>query len=419
MDFIGGNRQKRAFSRAQSQAGKSLALTIALILGQQANAAEATSSAPASYDPAFVQQILKRLDAQEDEIKALKGQLQSQGGTIDSMASSEANKKDAYPRISFHGFGDINYQVTDAAHGKNAFALGELDFFIDSRISDKFRIINEDVLAADPNTQVFNFEIERLLLQWTENDYFNVDVGRYHTGIGYYNTAFHHGTWFQTAVGRPGYLEFEDGGGLIPAHNLGVSVSGDIPSGKWGLKYLAQIGNGRSFTNEKLGNSPVQNVGDVNIYKAVNVAFSIKPEWLPGWEMGTGIYHDTLTPSGGVARTDEILGHGFVVYKNSNWEFLSEGEIWRHKTRNEPEHISHAMFGQIGRKFGVLTPYTRFTYRNASGNDPVWAQTAASPGLQYGPAAGIRWDFTQFAALKLQYDYMFQAGAEDLQSITV
>ena len=95
-------------------------------------------------------------------------------------------------------------------------------------------------------------------------------MGRYHTSIGYYNTAYHHGKWFQTAVGRPFLFRFEDEGGILPIHNVGVSVQGRIPSGKLGLNYVAEMGNGR--TSRSLDLSPVQNVVSEKNGKSINLA---------------------------------------------------------------------------------------------------------------------------------------------------
>ena len=44
-----------------------------------------------------------------------------------------------------------------------------------------------------------------------------------HTLLGYWNQAYHHGTWLQTTVFRPEIYRWEDdGGGLLPVHEVGV-----------------------------------------------------------------------------------------------------------------------------------------------------------------------------------------------------
>jgi hypothetical protein len=50
---------------------------------------------------------------------------------------------------------------------------------------------------AKEDAQKFSVDLERVLLKYDYNDHLRMSFGRYHTGIGYYNT-FHSGSWFQT-----------------------------------------------------------------------------------------------------------------------------------------------------------------------------------------------------------------------------
>ena len=373
--------------------------------------------APANYDPAYLQQILKRLETQEAEIKNLKTELSRKTG--DGGDAAQTTKPETFPKLSFHGFGNIDftYKNFNAGAGRasaNTFTLGQLDFFVTSQLNDTMSILSEVVMEANSMNQM-GIDLERLLFQWRPNDYFNADIGRFHTSVGYYNTAYHHGTWFQTATGRPTILDFEDGGGIIPAHMVGIHVNGQIPSGSLGLGYIVEVGNGRAYNQADPGT--VQNVGDLNNYKAVNLAFIARPDGVPGLQLGAGVYHDTLAQvpdtSGSpgtyqlnaVPRTDEFMFHAHVVYRHGPWEYLSEGYLVRHKTSGDTAHLTPAGFVQLAHKFNALTPYARFSYVNAVSADQAWPFVGAS-GLHYGPGVGIRWDFCTLAALKLQYDYI-------------
>ena len=97
------------------------------------------------------------------------------------------------------------------------FQSGEFDLFTTSRLSDHLSFLSEIVFGADA-TNEFSVDIERYQLTYRLNDYFSASAGRFHTAIGYYNTAFHHGNWFSTAEGRPIMYLFEDSGGLLPVH---------------------------------------------------------------------------------------------------------------------------------------------------------------------------------------------------------
>jgi hypothetical protein len=70
-------------------------------------------------------------------------------------------------------------------------------------------------------------------MQYRTSQYLNLGIGRFHSSIGYYNTAFHQGEWFQTAIGRPFMYEFDDTGGPLPLQEVGITASGLLPSGSW------------------------------------------------------------------------------------------------------------------------------------------------------------------------------------------
>ena len=395
----------------------------------RASFADAPSDAK-PVDPQTVQRLIERVDRQDAEIKELKAKLATpppaasasdplalrldkqeaeiqavKAKVADAAAREASGAEGTFPTLSFHGFGDIDYHTSNQKEDHNATTLGEFDLFVTSQLAPEISILNETVIAAGSDNHD-SIEIERLLVQFRPSEYLNIDIGRYHTAVGYYNTAFHHGTWFQTAVGRPTIVNFEDSGGVIPVHNVGVSVHGAIPSGKLGLNYFVEVGNGRQYTTN--GNSPVGNVFDDNDYKAINLAFTARPENLPGLQFGAGIYHDTLNPIG-VRRTAEDIVHAHLVYKNQDWEFLSEGYALHHNTKGGADTWSPAFFVQLARKMGKWTPYARFTYLNANGSDQIY-QLIGQSGRHYGPSIGLRYDLSNYVALKAQYDYQWNSA---------
>lgn len=392
------------------------------------NPATAQTNAPTG-DP--VQQLLQRVDRQEAEIQALKLQLAHEAKTADDGGSAMPPPP-KYPTIQFHGFGDIDYAadnrrgtsllgVTETG-GKNTFFLGEFDLFISAQLAEEFSVLSESVLSANLDNEM-GVDIERLMLQYEPSPYFNVDLGRFHTALGYYNTAYHHGTWFQNAVGRPSFLDFEDSGGLLPVHMVGASIHGAIPSGSWNLNYFLEGGNGLDYTTNPNKNV-VQQVVDNTDSKAVNIAFTAKPDWMPGWQFGAGMYYDHITPQAPIVLPDfdQFIFNGHLVYHNANWEFLTEGYLLDDQPVGGEAHYSPMVYGQISRKFHRFTPYGRFTYYNASRNDAlysiVWNQ-GANAGVHYGPSLGLRYDISTYVALKAQYDYLIDEGLNDASRLTL
>ena len=247
--------------------------------------AQTNVTSSSNVEPDTLKKLLQRVDNQEAEIQALKSQLSHENAPAAEPAPAMPPPP-AYPNLQFHGFGDIDY-AADNRKGtmlngvtetgvKNSFFLGEYDLFVTSQLSEEFSVLSEVVLSGGTDNDM-SLDIERLLLQYHPNSYFNVDFGRFHTALGYYNNTYHHGTWFQTAVGRPSFLQYEDSGGILPIHTVGLSFHGAIPSGKLNLSYFFEIGNGDRFTTVP-GQNAVQQVIANTDTKAVNVALIATPD---------------------------------------------------------------------------------------------------------------------------------------------
>jgi hypothetical protein len=311
--------------------------------------------------------------------------------------------------MRIRGFGDINFHGSNQEGDTTSFTLGQLNLFVSSDVSEKFRFLSEIVFEAGPDNiygvrggenNVFSVDLERYLLQYSYNDYFNLSVGRYHTAIGYYNTAYHHSTWFQTTTGRPYLFQFEDRGGILPIHNVGASASGLIPSGRLGLHYVAEVGNGRE-SRTPLVSEPVQNTFDENTHKAVNLQLFARPESVRGLQFGFSAYRDLLTPLN-QPKIGETILDGYVVYMVPNFEWLNEAVLVRHTPEGTGRSFNTpGFYTQISKRWGSYRPYFRYQYVNAPSSEPVFPDV----GLQAGPSVGLRYDASESVAVKLQYDY--------------
>jgi len=314
------------------------------------------------------------------------------------------------PALKIRGFFDFNYGMGSVANplqfplgapAHDTFQAGEFDLFISSKISDHFSFIGEMVFGAD-QTNLFSIDIERYELTYKASRYFEISAGRYHSAIGYYNTAYHHGTWFGTATGRPFMYYYEDSGGLLPVHNVGLTSTGLVPgTDKLGLHWVAEVGNGRASSSSAV--EPVQNFLSDRNHKAVNFALYVKPEWLEGLQAGGSFYDDKLFPDG-VTPVSQHIGSLYAVYFRSGWEFLNEGVLLsNHSGFNGRTYHSPMMYTQVSHRFGAYVPYFRFQYVNAPAGDPV----NVFAGRYEGPSEGIRYNISDYAALKLQYNRIY------------
>jgi hypothetical protein len=388
----------------------SLALCVGCALAAPAQQAD---SAAASADDA-TQQLLRRIDQLEAKVKQLEQKQVAPEPAPAALApepSAEVPRVNAVnDRLKLNVFGDVGYEARDLKPSTNTFEIGSLDLFMTARLSDKVSALGE-VLFISQSDNSIGVDIERLLLQYRHNDYFTVGVGRFHTSIGYYNTAFHQGSCFQTAIDRPFMYAFDDEGGFLPLQEVGVTASGRIPSGKLGLSYVAEIGNGR---NHLIGGEPAQNSADSNNGKSFNFAISARPSWFSGLDVGFSMYHDNLTFSDNINHS-ELITTAYATFLNSNYEFLNEVMMVRHVGDSEGgPGVFHtpAFYTQFSRRFASYRPYVRYQYINAGVQEPIYGDPTDGPvvGRRNGPSLGLRYDFTEHTAFKIQYDRLSVRG---------
>jgi hypothetical protein len=328
------------------------------------------------------------------------------------------------PALNIRGFFDYNFGVGSIANPlvfpiiddgcgtcgnpptppHSAFQAGEFDLFMTSKLSDRLSFLAEMVFGPD-TTNEFSIDIERYTLTYKANRYFSANAGRVHTSIGYYNTAYHHGNWFSTATGRPIMYLFEDSGGILPVHLVGLSFTGAVPkTQKLGLHWVGEVGNGLS-SNSNVAES-VQNFYSDRNYKATNIAAYIKPELLPGAQIGGSWYHDGLNPTG-LPEVRQNIESAHVVFFNSAWESMTEGVMLSNHLMGTPAPLRSPMaYTQVARKFGIYKPYFRYQYVRDNPKDPV----NLLKGTYYGPSIGLRTDFSEYVAFKLQFNHLFESN---------
>lgn len=314
-------------------------------------------------------------------------------------------------RLNIRGFGDFTLHGDTQKGDTTSFSLGDLDLFITSSISDRFKFLTELVFEVHQNNE-FEEDLERVLVEYSLNDHLRLAAGRYHTAIGYYNTSHHHTNWFETAVDRPFLFNFEDEGGILPIHSVGVSATGEIPSGKLGLSYIAEVGNGRTSRSPLL--QPVQNLVDENNHKDVNLQIFARPDAVPGLQVGFSTYRDVLFPLG-QPKVGETIFDAYGVIVRPNFEWLNEAMLIRHAPLGSRVYDTPGFYTQISESFGPYRPFFRYQYINASSTEPIFPTV----GLRTGPSAGLRYAVNDSVALKLQYDYTLLRRAQAVNSLAL
>jgi len=325
--------------------------------------------------------------------------------------------------IQWRGFGEVNYKVLDQRQPElgtfgfvpgsaGKFYTGDFDLFLTARISDRTSVLSE-IVFGEGDAQTFSVDLERVLLKYDYNDHLKMSFGRYHTGIGYYNTAFHSGRWLQTTADRPLIMEFANDGGLLPTQAVGVSVTGLIPSGRLGLNYLFEYGSSDTVRPDIDGSGRDD---DFNNGNHVNIAIFARPDAVPGLQVGASFYHDKIShPEEGLnVRLGQTIVNAHAVYTNRKIEFLNEGFLIRHVQDITGEvHDTSSFYTQLSRQFhNVIRPYFRYQYINA-GSQSIFDDVL----LRHGPSVGVRYDFNAGLAFKLQFDHTNRKGKDPLNGL--
>jgi len=326
--------------------------------------------------------------------------------------------------IRWRGFGEVNYKVLNqrepelAAFGfvpgsAGNFYSGDFDLFLTSKLGEKASILAE-VVIGEGDAQSFSVDLARALLKYDYNDHLRMSFGRYHTSIGFYNTAFHSGRWLQTTVDRPLIMEFADDGGLLPTQALGLSFTGQIPSGKWGANYIFEYGSSDTIRPDSDGGGTF----DENNGNHVNAGFFLRPEAAPGLQLGASWYHDRISDlgQGPSVRLGQTIVNAHVVYTGHGVEFLSEGFLIRNAYEGRgPTFNIPAFYAQFSKRLRKTRPFFRYQYVNANANSIYHDDVL----LRHGSSFGARYDFTDSIAFKMQLDHTVRKSKPDLNGLQV
>jgi hypothetical protein len=385
-----------------------------------------------------IQKLVQQVKELQEEVKVLESQRASDANQsavpqpVASPAPAEEKAGSTQPEslaqelhelhgIQWRGFGEVDYKALNqrtpelgtygfvpGSHGN--FYTGDFDLLLTSRINDKASVLSE-IVFGEQDAQKFGVDLERVLFKYDYNDHLKMSFGRYQTGIGYYNTAFHSGSWLQTMADRPLIMEFANDGGPLPTQAVGVSVTGEIPSGKLGLNYIAEYGSSDTVRPNLNGTS----IDDENNGNHVNVGLFMRPISIPGLQVGGSIYHDRVSDftRGPSVRLGQTIANVHLVYTAHGIELLNEGFLIRHNyEQSSIVYNMPAFYSQVSKQFGRLRPFFRYQYINANPGS-LFEDIA----LRYGPSFGARWDFNDSIAFKAQLDHTLRKGQPDLNGL--
>lgn len=290
------------------------------------------------------------------------------------------------------GFVDVTAR-TGNANGSAGFALGQFDLFFVTRLNEKLHFLGETVFESDDGE--FVVDVERVIVTYALRRELQFSIGRHHTPIGYWNNAYHHGALIQPTIERPLLFRFEDDGGVLPVHTVGLAVSGR-EVGSLRLGYEVMIGNGIGSTA----------AGDND--RAKSVAAAIHSQVNSRLRLGASAYSDriaagTVSPGGGVlaAPVRQLLVGGFGRYDGERLEVIVEYQRPLNRTPGGPNRGGHFWTFYLGHAIGPVTGYGRVDGLRFDARDPYYTVPR-----QDRFAVGARIDLDATAVAKLE----FQSG---------
>ena len=338
----------------------------------------------------------------------------SEAAPVEVSDASEAEQTEGiglgltahYPnvRASFQLFGDAGFIYADPPEAdvdKATFVLGSLDLFTTAQLGDHFQVLSEIVTEGGTDSNEISFEQERLWGSWTLSDALYVKLGREHSPVSYWDRRYHHGRWLWTSATQPFLARFEDDGGPLPIHQVGVEAGGKVDVGIGTLQYVGVISNGRGREPDE-----VTNVADRNSAKAFDFGLGFAPHALPGLVFGGDFHGDEIPSDHDDPARDhairELIGTGYLAYSMGNLETLGELGYLQHDDRNSDRTFRHRTgYFQAGYHLGDWTPYGRIDARSMHRGDPFFApEDVDLDGWEQ--ILGLRYELAANVALKVE-----------------
>ncbi len=287
--------------------------------------------------------------------------------------SEGLSKRGSDTGLPLHGFADVQAGWSEASDPMRlrGFSAGNLDIYLTPQFGDRVKTLIELVVEYDPDGSQA-VDMERSQVGYTVSDALTVWMGRFHTPFGLWNTSFHHGANLQTSISRPRFVDFEDKGGLIPAHSVGLWASGKRAFGDGKLTYDGYLSNGPSVRNRSIDFNAFT---DDDSGKMVGLNIGYQPtHQLSGLTVGVHGFGSTVrayAASGALlSRTRLRMGGAYFGYDESDWEAIGEYYHFANADADSgARRSSNAGFVQVGKTFGSVTPFVRYEQASLNLND--------------------------------------------------
>jgi hypothetical protein len=315
--------------------------------------------------------------------------------------------------LPLHGFADVGaaWNTNGAPARLNGFGVGALDVYLTPQITERLKGLVELVFEYEPDGGGA-IDLERLQLGYVQSDQLTFWLGRFHTPFGAWNTLYHHGANLQTAITRPRFLDFEDRGGIIPAHTVGAWASGRAPLGRGRATYEFYLGNGPKISDRHLNfNAFTDDNADKMVGANIGYEFAGPLAGLTLGAHGFGMKVDSYSDSGlRLGRNRVRVFGGYGVFDDGAWEAIAEYYRFSNAEEGGAGRVSsQAGFVQAGRTFGQLTPYLRFERAALAPMDTFFQRQRSAVSYRRA-VVGLRYALGGKGALKFELSHSRDAS---------
>ena len=335
--------------------------------------------------------------------------------------------------FELNGFADVSFtKSTEGAdeYRNGDFAFGTLDLYLAQTLDDIDILV--ELIVEKGNV----LDLERLTIGYSFSDAAKLRVGRFHTPLGYWNNAYHHGVQLQPTIERPDFLKFEDDGGILPTHVVGASLSGRVYTGAGAVEYTAMIGNGPQIVDENEYGDLIKgddvlspnNISDNNVGKAVAFNAAISPSFVSGLKLGVSghiseirSFEPTVAlPTIAAVNVDQTIYAFAATYTNGPLSFAAE-----YFTINDKDEISDDDFTNNA-YYGLITytlmekwvPYVMYENLSVKKADPYMAALEIGKDTEE-LTVGLRYNINYRSSVKGEYRDIIDEGGADWSEFAV
>src|ERR1051325_1114769 len=148
---------------------------------------------------------------------------------------------------------------------ENGFSIPTLDIFLRGN-SGNWSFLSEVLFDIDEGNEIA-IALDRMQLSYEFGDALKITAGRFHTSLGYYNTAYPQGgAVYLLPVDRPAVVDQHDNASIVPTSTVGLNFHGKLPFLQQRFSYDLDVTNGRGVQADDLANG-----GDANSQKMFNL----------------------------------------------------------------------------------------------------------------------------------------------------